>query len=545
MTKLGNLKAQAIKEGWAEWIQTPNDEAALLEGCYFDLTAAQHVKDFFSKYLRHSTGKWAGRPFHLLPFQFEKIIAPLFGWKNRDGKRRFRRAYVSMAKKNGKTTLGAGIILYMLLEEPSAECYSVATTRDQAAYVYRECAKMVKASPQLRSILKPINSTKSVTFEDTLSFYRALSSEANSAEGLNANLILYDELHAAKTRDLFDAVRYAGAAREQPLFISITTAGFDKHSICFEQYDYAKKVADGLEDISFFSYIAEADKEDDWKNEDNTWKKANPSWGVTIDPTQFEQDFLEAEKSPTKEASFRRYRLNQWTASESPFLKMERWDGCEYDREDLTGCECFGGLDLSSRVDITSFVLLFPIYDGEKLLRFDVLPTFWIPEETAKEKEKDGVPYLTWINQGYIDTTPGNVVDQSFIRKRINDLGEQYHIKEIAVDDWNAQKIMTELDGDGFRIMNFRQGFRSMSEPTKDLEAIVLDRKLNHYGNPVLRWMAQNTVIETDAAGNIKPSKKKSKNKIDGMVALIMALGSANLDKESGSVYDSHGVEYF
>ena len=533
-----------MDQDWAEWIRTPADEKAVSAGCYFDLPAAERVCNFFQRFLRHSKGEWAGRPFELLDWQWEQIVAPLFGWKRADGTRRYRRGYIEVPKKNGKSALFSGLSLYLLMAdgEPGAEIYSAAVDRDQAGIVYNEAANMVEASPALLSKLDVVRSTKRIVFKQTRSVYRALSADVPAKEGLNAHAVLIDELHAQKNRELWDTLRYAGASRRQPLNLAITTAGYDRHSICWEQHCYAEQVLTGvIEDSSFFAFISAAGPEDDWTDPE-VWKKANPSFGTTVNAEQFAEDCNEAQESPAKENSFRRYRLNQWTESDVRWLSLEKWDACAGIPEDLEGELCYAGLDLSSTTDLSALVLVFP---GEE--RFDVLAYFWVPEEGARRRErKDRVPYLQWIREGHIEATPGEAIDYAYIRKRIKELGETYRIETIAIDRWNATQLAGELEQDGFEIVAFGQGFASMNWPTKKLEEIVLSAKLAHGGNPVLRWMAANVSLETDAADNWKPSKKKSRERIDGIVALIMGLERATTHEQfTGQYffYETHGVE--
>jgi phage terminase large subunit-like protein len=527
---LAERLAEARAAGWADWIRCEADERAVHAGHYFDLSAAERVRTFFVRFLRHSKGQWANRPFELLDWQWVDVISPLFGWKRADGTRRFRRGYIEVPKKNGKSCLFSGLSLYLLSadKEPGAEVYSAAVDRDQASIVFNEAANMVDASPHLSSRLKVVRSTKRIVFHRTRSFYRALSADVPAKEGLNAHAVLIDELHAQKTRELWDTLRYAGASRRQPLHLSITTAGFDRHSICWEQHEYASHVLDGtIEDPSFFAFVRAADDDDDW-TDPHIWEKANPSLGVTISREQFAEDCREAQESPAKENSFRRYRLNQWTEQDVRWLNMDRWDACGSPVGDLAGRECFAGLDLSSTTDVSALVLVFPDKTEE---RYDVLPFFWVPEEGAKRREKrDRVPYTRWIRQGLIEATSGDVIDYDVIRRRINELNEQYDLREVAIDRWNATQLATQLDGDGIEVVAFGQGYASMNWPCKKLDEVVLGKRLAHGGHPVLRWMASNVSLEQDAADNWKPSKKKSVERIDGIVALIMALGRASIE---------------
>lgn len=510
---------------WEQWVRSDADQRAVSEGYWFDVGAAERVRTFFLKFLRHSKGQWAGKAFELLDWQWTDVVAPLYGWKRPDGTRRFRRGYIEVPKKNGKSSLFAGLSLYSLVAdgEPGAEVYVAAVDRDQASIVYGEAANMTEISPHLSSRLRVIRSTKRIVNDRSQSVLRALSADTPSKQGLNASAVLIDELHAHKNREMFDTLRYAGAARKQPLNLCITTAGYDRHSICWEQHEYARQVLDGtIEDLSFFGYIVGAPSEADWTSRE-VWRAANPSWQITIDENQFADDAHEAQESAAKENSFRRYRLNQWTEQAVRWINMEKWDACSAPVVDLDGRECFGGLDLSCTTDISALVLVFPD-DG----RFDVLPFFWVPEDGARKRERrDKVPYGQWIRNGLIEATPGEVVDYETIHARINELGQQFNIRQIAIDRWNATQLAGQLEADGFEIVAFGQGYSSINAPTKKLEELVLSNKLAHGGHPVLRWMAGNVSIDIDAAGNWKPSKKKSIEKIDGIVALVMAVAGA------------------
>ncbi len=525
-----------------EWIITEDDERAVANGCYFDLAAAERVRTFFERFLRHSKGQFANQPFTLLGWQWRDVIAPLFGWKRADGTRRYRRGYIEIPKKNGKSTLFSGLGLYLLVadNEPGAEVYSAAVDRDQASIVYLEAANMVEASPHLSSRLEVVRSTRRIVDISSRSFYKALSADVPAKEGLNAHAVLIDELHAQKTRELWDTLRYAGAARRQPLHLAITTAGYDRHSICWEQHQYAEQVIEGrIDDPAFFAYICGAADDDDWTDPE-VWRQANPSFGITISADQFAEDCREAQESPAKENTFRRYRLNQWTEQDVRWINMQKWDECDAALGDLAGKDCWAALDLSSTRDVTALVLVFREEE-----HFAALPFFWIPEEGARQRERrDHVPYPQWIREGHIEATPGEVIDYERIRNKINELSQTYHIREIAIDRWNATQLATQLMDDGFEVVAFGQGYASMNAPTKMLEEVILAGRLAHGGHPVLRWMAGNVSIETDAADNWKPSKKKSIERIDGIVALIMALDRAVRDRPFvGIFYLTHNLE--
>ena len=504
--------------------------------CIFNQEDADRAIGFFRDCLTHVKGELAGQPFILEKWQ-EDIIGAMFGWKTPDGKlRRYKTGYIEIPRKNGKSTLGAGIALYMLFAdgEAGAEIYSCAAEREQASIVFDVAAQMVANEPILRS--------NSKTFRKAIakgaSSYKVLSADAYTKHGLNTSCCIMDELHAQPNRELWDVMATSTGARTQPLTVAITTAGYDKNSICYEVRDYAQKVRDGIiKDESFLPVIYSADLKDDFKCP-KTWAKANPCLGVSIRQDYLEREAMKAAELPSYENTFRRLHLNQWTEQDIRWLPMDRWDEAEGFKE-FEDRPCYAGLDLASTTDITALVLVCPDENG----CFDVKPFFWIPSENAIRRErKDKVPYTTWIKQDYIKVTEGDVVDYDQIRMDILEISEKYNIKEIAVDRWNATQIVTQLDGEGLNMVMFGQGYRSMSAPSKHLEALVMSRKLRHGDNPVMNWMASNVSIESDPAANIKPSKRKSTEKIDGIVAAVMGLARAGAALEDGqSVYEDKG----
>ncbi|MGB7194897.1 MAG: terminase TerL endonuclease subunit [Collimonas pratensis] len=493
---------------------------------WYDATAADRAVAFFEKCLTHTKGEWAGQPLVLSEWQAEKIIKPLFGWKRADGTRRYRTAYIQIPRKAGKSTLSAGIALYCLLAdgEAGAEVYSAAADREQAAIVFEMAQQMADASAALRSRVRSYK--RSIVVQSTASSYKVLSADAYTKHGLNASCIIFDELHAQPNRELWDVLTTSTGARRQPLTVAITTAGYDRHSICYELYSHACKVRDGiLIDDAFLPVVYEAEKEDDWQKP-ATWYKAHPGLGTSVREEYLAAECLKAQQMPAYENTFRRLMLNQWTEQATRWLAMDAWDKCAQALPDLTGMTCYAGLDLSTTTDISALVLAFGI--GSTIT---LLPFFFVPEDGVKKRsERDRVPYDLWIKQGYIIATPGAVIDYDYIRAKLNALAEQYQIKEVAIDRWNAAQLSTQLSGDGFEMVGFGQGFASMSSPTKELEKRVLACEINHGGNPVLRWMASNVAVEMDAAGNTKPSKAKSTERIDGIVASVMAIGRLGVD---------------
>lgn len=495
---------------------TPDGEAKYLR-----------VVAFFEKILRHSKGQNAGKPFLLLPWQHH-VLRELFGRVHDDGTRKHRVGYIELPKKQGKSTTLAGIALYMTMfdSEPGAEVYGAACDREQAGIIYREAASMVRASPALSKHLEVIDSRKTIVHKASNSFYRVLSADAFRAEGLNIHALLFDELHAQRDRRLWDALRYGGAARRQPLLLSITTAGYDRTSICWEQHAYAERcIAKPETDPAFFGCIyaapANCGSDGSWKRK-KIWQAANPSLGQTITVDSFAADAREADATPSKLNAFLRYRLNVWTTSEVRWLSPEAWAKCSRPLDkDLENRQWFAGLDLASTYDLSAFVMVSQAEDGT----FDVMPHFWVPENNASERAtRDKIDYLGWIRDGYIVATDGNVTDYDVIRRDIVEISKKFDVKQIAIDRWNATQLSTQLQGDGLEVVGFGQGYGSMSSPSRQFENLVLSQRIRCH-SPVMDWMAGNVAVQTDYASNIKPSKAKSTERIDGIVALVMALG--------------------
>lgn len=500
---------------------------------WFDKAAADRAERFFETCLTHTKGEWAGTPLKLATWQAERIIRPLFGWKRADGTRRYRTAYIQIPRKAGKSTLAAGIALYLLMAdgEPGAEVYSAAADREQAAIVFEMAKNMAEASEPLRKRVQPFK--RALTVPSTASSYKVLSSEAYTKHGLSAHGIVVDEVHVLPDRELWDVLTTSTGARRQPLTVAITTAGFDRHSLCFELYDYGCKVRDGIiDDPAFLPVIYEAEPDDDWKSP-QTWRKANPGFGVSVKEEYFAAECAKAQQMPTYENTFKRLLLNIWTEQDTRWLPMDAWDACGGELPDLEGRPCYAGLDLSTTTDITALVLAFPIGPTVYLL-----PFFWVPQEGIhKRAKRDRVPYDVWVRQGHIEATAGSVIDYDAIRAKINALAERFNIREIAVDRWNATQLATQLTGDGFEIVAFGQGYASMSAPCKELEKRVLGREINHGNNPVLRWMASSVSVTMDPAGNMKADKAKSSERIDGIVAALMALGRVIANDENAGTY--------
>lgn len=504
---------------------------------YFDEQAANRIINFY-KLTPHVKGEWAGRPIELENWQ-KFIVGSLFGWKKaKDDTRKYREAYIEVSRKNGKTTTLAPIGLYGMKfdDEPGAEIYSAATQRDQAKEVFDPAKQMVRKSDYINDIEIYKNNLSHV---ESFSKFEPLSADYDSLDGKNVHIGLIDELHAHKDSGMYDVIADGTGSRRQPLIIAITTAGYNEESFCKELRDYCEDILNPKSDTvndSQFAYIAEMDKEDIetkafWDNEE-LWVKANPNYGVSVKKDNLRQRIQKAQNMPSERNKILCKRLNIWTNAETRFIDMVKWDKSSEDiqftnyeeiLDRIDGVMGYGGLDLSSKIDITSFVLVFA-YEGD----FYVLPWFWIPEDNMRERvKKDGVNYDIWAEKGLIRTPPGNVVDYNFIKRDILQLREVLTFEEIAYDPWNATQVSIDLDNEGFTMIETRQGYSSMSPPTKELEKLYFAKELKHGGHPVLRWMADNLVTVNDSNDNMRPDKNKSKEKIDGMVALIMALDRA------------------
>jgi len=510
---------------------------------YFDDKAADRCVYFIENHIKHIKGELGGQPFKLEPFQ-KTIVRDLFGWKYRDsGLRRFRTAYICLPRKNGKSTLISAIALYMLLadNEPSAECYIAAGDRQQAGIIFDVASGMVRADNQLNKNLKVFKN--SIIHEKSNSAFKAISSEASSKFGYNASFICMDEFFVQKDSSLWDALTTSVGSRRQPMTIAITTAGYNRESICYKTEEYGRKVSEGIiQDDSFYYVKYFCDLETDWTTEE-ALRIANPgieTGVVKLDYLKREQE--KAIKLPSYENTFRMLHLNQWMSSASKWLSDQQWMECNkapIRLEDYKGMTAYGGLDLASVRDISAFVLIIPEDD-----RFTVIPYFFAPKENAFiRSRRDQVDYIGWEKEGLMELTEGDVTDYNYIKRRIKEVAEIVNIKSIAYDRWNSSQLIIDLAEDGLPCEPFGQGFGSLSSPTKELEKIVLGKQINHAGNKVLRWMCSNLAMKTDPAGNIKMDKSKSSEKIDGMVALVMALGCyMNDDSSDTSTYDDRGI---
>jgi phage terminase large subunit-like protein len=499
-------------------------------GLFFCEDSARRALLMFG-FLRHSKGEWSGQPIDLEPWQ-AWIIACVFGWKHQDtDKRRFRTVYEEIARKNGKTTKLAGIGLYGLTkdDEGGPEIYAAATKRDQARILFDEAARMVKQSKPLRRrldaqqhrIISPTNFGK----------FEPLSADGNTMDGLNPHLALVDELHAHKTPEVWDVLKSALGARSQPLIWAITTAGFNKNGICYEVRDYAIKVLTGvIDDDAFFSMIFTLDDGDDWQDESN-WIKANPNLGVSVDLDYLREQARQAAVMPTAKTNFLTKHLNIWVTGSSTWCNIERWQSCgiDYKPDELEPVEVYLGLDLASVSDIASLGGIMVMSDGS----WKTFGKHYLPEEAVDANiRKSTVPFRQWHEQGWLTLTPGNVIDYNWIKADILAFMERYNVKEIAFDRWNSSQLVNDLMEVNAPMVAFGMGYASMNAPMKELERRYLAKEIEHPNDPVLSWAMSNVVADQDPAGNVKPAKNKSTEKIDPAVALMMAIGRAMVAPE-------------
>ena len=509
--------------------------------CVYDAAAADKATRFFPACLIHVSGELAGKPFALQTWE-SAVVKNLFGWRRPDATRRYREALVYVPRKNGKTTLLAGLGCYVFLcdNEAGAQIYAAAAERDQAAILWRIARNMLAHHPRIWAKVKEYSSSRSLILKaDPMSCFKPLSSEAYSKHGMDAHAAFLDELHTQPDRLLYDVLKTSMGSRRQPLFVSITTADFAGESLCNEMVNRARQVRDGTASNRYFlPVLYEALPQDDWRSPD-VWAKANPNLGVSVKRDYLAELCEKAKAEPSFENTFRRLHLNQVTEQEKRWLSMAAWDACPPlpPLAELAGQVCYAGLDLASTLDLCAFVLYFPASGA-------VLPWFWAP--TAQLDKR--VDYREWHALKLLEVTPGNVTDYAYIRRKVNELAKQFPgLAGIGYDPWNARQLAVELSQqDGLPLVEYRQGYVSMNEPAKAFEAAMLKGALRHGGHALLRWQASGVAIQEDAAGNIKPVKpaRNSLQRIDGIVASIMAMGLslANGGAGSASVYQDRGL---
>jgi len=517
-----------------------------LDKFYFDESAADSAVRYIEENIRHVSGELSGQLLKLEDWQKDKIIRPIFGWKYKSsGYRKYTDAYIEIPKKNGKTFMAAAMAAIFLDIDPEggSQIYSAASAREQAKLAFNATKGIIEKSIRL--------SQRCDTYRDSIivgdKFYKPLSRDSKAQEGINPQLALIDELHIHANGDVVENLEKSMAARRQPLSFIITTAGSDLESFGYERHEQAIKVAEGqVENENQLVCIFCADAKDDIYSEE-TWKKANPNYGVSVYKKFFEKEVIKAKASPAAENSFKRYHLNIWTNVKDQWIADTTWMDSQWDFDTsyLVGKPCFAGLDLSSVSDITAFSLVFPIDDYYISLNW-----FFLPEDKGTlSADHNNRSYLGWVNDGLIIETPGNVVDYDIVMDKIRELATIYDIKCIAYDEWNSIHVAPKLIDEGLNMLAFRQGFKSMNAPSKELFRLVLGKRFNHLGNRVLRWMNSNTIVVSDPAQNIKLVKeyKKRKKKIDGMVSNVMALGLAidgSLDSNTSYLSSTGGELY-
>lgn len=531
----------------------------------FDQTKADRALRFISS-LKHTKGEWHGKPFDLLPWQHNDI-SNVFGTLNERGYRQYRVAYTEVPKKQGKSELGAGVALKLTCadDEWAAEVYGCASDRQQASIVFDVAVDMVDQWPKkIRDAkIKLVLSQRVLIYKPTKSFYKVLSSEAFTKHGLNVHGCIFDELHTQPNRELWDVMtQMSGDARRQPLVWAMTTAGTDRNSICYEVHQKARDILDGKRppDPSFYPVIYGIDDNDDWLDEKN-WYKANPSLGITIDIDRVRLQAEQAKQNPMEENLFRQLRLNQWVKQSVRWIPMHEWNKCSgaYTREQLieklAGCRCFGGLDLSSTVDLSAFVLCFPPDESREIYpdKYIFLSWQWLPGVDIKRREEqDHVPYQLWNKGGYIKHVAEPVIDYIEIENKILELAEKYEIVSIGYDphkcEHTRQAIEPRLADHNTLMVKIPQEYRHFHEPSTEYHRLIMKNQIIHANDPALRWNADNCHIMKDTRNLIKPVKEhaNSTQRIDGLVASVMALSEAMIPPEDQtSVYEERGVIAF
>jgi phage terminase large subunit-like protein len=535
-----------------EYIEQKYNELHNTKYCLDTKIAKKYIK--FASILKHTAGEYAGVNFQFQDWQIHSIV-DIFATKYRDGKfkglRRYQRVLFFMSKKNGKSEFGGlfHALMFFLDSEKAKESYSIATESEQAKIIHKVFLTMIKQEPELeemiKSTVKPPRITKyQGAFEDE---FQSLSSSVDTKDGLRPSFLTVDEGHAHKSKDLYQIMSDGLAGRQEPLEIHLSTAGYNKEGFFFRDiYTYAKKIKDGIiKDDRFYYVLFEPDQEDidndDWENPE-VWKKANPNLGNSPTWSYMEGKVAQARESEESLIAFKTKHLNMWCDKAETWIPHDIWTNDEtFNLEDFKGCQAYYGVDLSSTTDITNLTVMFIKED-----KLYVHQKYYIPSENVRKRAKvDRVPYLDWIKEGYITTTEGNVVDYEYIERDILKLREDYEIDFLGYDTWNSNYLMTRLEKQGVETVAIRQGFQTLSPASKELEVKAIQKNIIHNNNPVLNWCISNVVLEKDAADNIKPSKKKSIEKIDGVAGLIncMALYILNKEEESTeSHYESNGL---
>jgi phage terminase large subunit-like protein len=518
MPTRAQMKA-AHDEGWYPWIRSVQDEIAVAEGCWFAVDQAEAVRDFFAHRLTHGKAPFFQKPFTLDDYQYEDIIGPIYGWRTCENLRRYRSAYVHIPKKNGKTQLAAAIGVIELHYCQGSRVYIVATSEGQAYECFDESAGMVERNRHLSAYLKVLRSTGRIIWHANNSALATMAKAAASSEGKNASCLILDELHAWRDRKLFDSLLFAGAARPNPLLFMITTAGDDTSSLCYSEYERAKRIKDGSDPTTdHLVQIYEADKDakyDDLKQ----WKKANPGFGKTINERGILSDIRAAKGRPARIATLKRYRLNIWTNEGEAWLDSQLWNALPSVTEDECAGVLYGGIDLARTRDFASLAMLF-VHPGG----FDLLIRIYCPESVIAEKEdNDKIPLSSWIQSGHVIATDGEEIDQSRILADALAANNRWKFAEIGFDPYNASTLAKDLRLNNIIATPVPQTMPFMGYPSAEFERELTNRNIRHQGNPCLSWMIGNAKAIYDSNNNVRPSKKKSNARIDGLVATIIA----------------------
>lgn len=497
------------------------------EGCWFDEREADRAVEFFPL-LQHTLGEWAGKPFVLTPDQ-EWATRELFGWRRSDGLRLYRTMYVETGRGNGKTEWGAGLAGKLLYAdgEPSAEVIGAAADRKQARICLERLKGMAGANlPPLERGLNPLAVRSQflrseIRVPRTSSTYRVMSADVRGSWGLAPSAVVFDEVHAQPNRELWDALATALGKRTQPLMIALTTAGWDRESLAWELHEYTRQIAQGTaSDPSFLGIVWAAPEEADW-TDPATWRRANPGLGVMVKEEFLRAECEKARVLPAFQNTFRTMYLSQWVGQEVRMIPMEQWDACtEAPAPPSRDRPAFGGLDLASTTDLAAFTIV-----RERDGKLDLWRRIYVPQEGLRDRGlRDRVPYEAWARDGLITATPGKVIDYAYIRRDVLEAKAKFDLRDVGYDRWNSSQLVQELESDGVTMVEVGQGFGSLSTPTKELLRRTVSGELRHGGDPVLRWMANNSAAQVNAAGDIKPDKSRASGRIDGIVSTIIAI---------------------
>jgi len=516
----------ARSEATLAFAVTAWDRAAAVEGAWYDHAQAEAVVALWPKLFRHTEGRWAGKAFNLTAWQ-AAVVRLLVGWKQTDGFRLFRRLLLWIGRKNGKTEFLAALslVFFLLDGEKGGQAFAMARDEKQARIVFEKAKRMLALSPALSSRVTPFK--KSIWCPELWAKFEVLSGNAEGKHGLSASVIVGDEMHEWRDEVLYTTLHQSIAARDQPIELLASTAGLRGRGYGWDLWEESLGLADGrLNDPTSLVVIFAVASDADWTDE-SLWPLANPNIGISPKIEYLRAEATKARDNPRLEANFRRYHLNQWVASESRWFPVSRWDLCSgagdwLEREErLAGRRCCGGLDISRSRDITALVWWFePLQDGAP---WELLCRFWVPKDTIAERvRRDRVKYDLWADQGALRTTPGDWVDQEFIRQEIAADAVRFEIAGLGYDPWAATKLAQDCMDDGAPMIEVRQGIPSLGEASADFEKQVYAQGIDHGGHPVLRWMAENVTLHIDRNGNFKPDKAKSTEKIDGVVAAVI-----------------------